>query len=61
MQLAGFGTIEVCERKALEGRNPSTGEAIKIAAQKATRGDGRLCDNTYFITNKGTQKVTNMV
>ncbi|MGM0653253.1 MAG: HU family DNA-binding protein [Bacillota bacterium] len=34
VQLAGFGTFEVRERKAREGRNPSTGETIKIAAQK---------------------------
>ncbi len=34
VQLVGFGTFEVRERKAREGRNPSTGEAIKIAAQK---------------------------
>jgi DNA-binding protein HU-beta len=34
VQLAGFGTFEVRERKAREGRNPSTGEAIKIAASK---------------------------
>jgi DNA-binding protein HU-beta len=34
VQLAGFGTFEVRERKAREGRNPSTGEAIKIAATR---------------------------
>ncbi len=34
VQLVGFGTFEVRERKEREGRNPSTGEAIKIAAQK---------------------------
>jgi len=34
VQLVGFGTFEVRERKAREGRNPSTGEAIKIAASK---------------------------
>jgi DNA-binding protein HU-beta len=33
VQLVGFGTFEVRERKAREGRNPSTGETIKIAAQ----------------------------
>jgi DNA-binding protein HU-beta len=31
--LVGFGTFEVRHRQAREGRNPSTGEAIKIAAQ----------------------------
>jgi len=34
LQLVGFGTFEVRERKEREGRNPSTGEVIKIAAQK---------------------------
>jgi DNA-binding protein HU-beta len=33
VQLVGFGTFEVRQRQAREGRNPSTGEAIKIAAQ----------------------------
>jgi len=34
VQLVGFGTFEVRHRQARDGRNPSTGEAIKIAAQK---------------------------
>ncbi len=33
VQLVGFGTFEVRKREAREGRNPSTGETIKIAAQ----------------------------
>jgi len=33
VQLVGFGTFGVRHRKAREGRNPSTGETIKIAAQ----------------------------
>lgn len=32
IQLIGFGTFETRERAAREGRNPQTGEAIKIAA-----------------------------
>ena len=32
LQLIGFGTFETRERAAREGRNPQTGEAIKIAA-----------------------------
>ncbi len=35
VQLVGFGTFEVRERQAREGRNPSTGEKISIAASKA--------------------------
>jgi DNA-binding protein HU-beta len=32
--LVGFGTFEARERQAREGRNPSTGEPIKIPATK---------------------------
>lgn len=32
--LVGFGTIEARERQAREGRNPSTGQPIKIPATK---------------------------
>jgi DNA-binding protein HU-beta len=32
--LSNFGTFEVRDRKAREGRNPSTGETIHIDAQK---------------------------
>ena len=36
VQLIGFGTFEVRERKARQGRNPrKPGEVIKIAASKA--------------------------
>ena len=35
VQLVGFGTFEVSERAAREGRNPQTGEKIKIAASKS--------------------------
>ena len=34
VQLIGFGTFEVKERAARDGRNPFTGEAIKIEASK---------------------------
>lgn len=34
VQLIGFGTFEVKERAARNGRNPKTGETIKIAASK---------------------------
>lgn len=32
VQLVGFGTFETRERAARTGRNPSTGEELKIAA-----------------------------
>ena len=35
--LTGFGTFKVVKRKARNGRNPSTGEAIKIEATKAPK------------------------
>jgi DNA-binding protein HU-beta len=35
--LVGFGTWGVSKRKARIGRNPQTGEAIKIKAKKAVR------------------------
>ena len=34
VQIIGFGTYEVKERAAREGRNPKTGETITIAASK---------------------------
>jgi DNA-binding protein HU-beta len=34
VQITGFGKFSVKERKAREGRNPQTGEKLKIAAQK---------------------------
>lgn len=34
VQLVGFGTFEVRSRKEREGRNPATGEKIKIKALK---------------------------
>lgn len=34
VQLVGFGTFEVRKRNARTGKNPRTGEAIKIPASK---------------------------
>lgn len=34
VQLIGFGTFKVAKRAARTGRNPKTGEAIKIGASK---------------------------
>ena len=34
VQLIGFGTFSVKERAARKGRNPATGETIKIKASK---------------------------
>lgn len=37
VQLVGFGTFEVSVRAAREGRNPQSGEVMKIAASKAPK------------------------
>ena len=37
VQLVGFGTFEVSERAAREGRNPQTGETMTIEASKAPK------------------------
>ena len=37
VQLVGFGTFEVSERAAREGRNPRTGETMTIAATKTPK------------------------
>ena len=37
VQLVGFGTFEVSERAAREGRNPQTGKTMKIEASKSPK------------------------
>ncbi len=37
VQLVGFGTFEVSERAERDGRNPRTGETMKIAASRMPR------------------------
>ena len=37
IQLVGFGTFEVSERAAREGRNPRSGETMTIAASKSPK------------------------
>ncbi len=37
VQLVGFGTFEVTKRSARTGRNPRTGETMKIKASKAPK------------------------
>ncbi|MCR5788650.1 MAG: HU family DNA-binding protein [Lachnospiraceae bacterium] len=37
VQLVGFGTFEVVKRQAREGRNPQTGDVMKIKASKAPK------------------------
>lgn len=37
VSLVGFGTFDISKRKARTGRNPQTGEAIKIKARKVPK------------------------
>ena len=37
VQLIGFGTFDVGKRAARTGRNPQTGETIKISASKSVK------------------------
>ena len=37
VQIVGFGTFEVSERAARDGRNPRTGEVMKIEVTKAPK------------------------
>ena len=37
IQLVGFGTFEVADRPAREGRNPKPGETMTIAASKTPK------------------------
>ena len=37
VQLVGFGTFDVLERPARQGRNPRTGTSMKIKASKAPK------------------------
>lgn len=37
IQLLGFGSFEVSKRSARTGKNPKTGEAIKIPASKSVK------------------------
>ncbi|TVQ81879.1 MAG: HU family DNA-binding protein [Micavibrio sp.] len=37
VQLIGFGTFDITKRKATKGRNPQTGEEIKIPASNQVK------------------------
>lgn len=37
IQIVGFGTFEVSERAAREGRNPQTGESMEIKASRTPK------------------------
>lgn len=37
VNISGFGTFSISERKARTGRNPKTGETIQIASSRAAK------------------------
>jgi DNA-binding protein HU-beta len=49
VRLTGFGTFDVADRTAREGRNPRTGEPMKIAASRQPK----------FKAGKGLKDVVN--
>lgn len=54
VQLIGFGSFVVTDRAAREGRNPLTGEKIKIKASKAI--GFKACAALKEAVNKGKKK-----
>ncbi|MBS0641394.1 MAG: HU family DNA-binding protein [Proteobacteria bacterium] len=54
IRMSGPGTLEVRKRPARMGRNPATGEAIKIKAGKkiAFRADKELKPNFHTLVEK---------
>lgn len=54
IQLVGFGTFEVTKRAARKGKNPQTGEAIKIPASKSPKfKPGKALKETVNTKKKG--------
>lgn len=49
VRIPDFGVFKVAKRKAREGRNPATGETIKIAASKVAK----------FTPSKGLRELLN--
>ena len=54
--LIGFGTFEVRQRSAREGRNPRTGDKIKIAATKVPAFKPGKDMKTAVAAKKGKKK-----
>ncbi|OJU74907.1 MAG: hypothetical protein BGO09_06935 [Bacteroidetes bacterium 47-18] len=55
--LIGFGTFSVSERSARTGRNPQTGEALKIAAKKLPKfSAGKALKEAVAVPKKGKKK-----
>lgn len=55
--LIGFGTFSVLERAARKGKNPQTGETIKIAAKKVAKfKPGKALAETVSMKKKAKKK-----
>ena len=54
VQVIGFGTFEVRERQAREGRNPQNGKTITIPASKspAFKAGKQLKEQVNVVVNK---------
>jgi DNA-binding protein HU-beta len=52
----GFGKFKVVERSARKGRNPQTGEAVKIAARKVLKFEAAKAMKEGLNTKKRTRK-----
>jgi DNA-binding protein HU-beta len=54
--LFGFGKFKVVERGARKGRNPRTGEAVKIAAKKVLKFEAAKAMKEGLNTKKRSRK-----
>src|ERR671916_3446772 len=58
VSIFGFGKFRVSERGARKGRNPQTGEAIKIAASKRLKFEPARAMKTALNAKRRTKKRT---
>ena len=56
VSIFGFGKFRVTERGARKGRNPKTGETIKIAASKRLKFDAASTVKTALNTKRRAKK-----
>lgn len=56
VSIFGFGKFRVAERGARKGRNPQTGEAIKIPASKNLKFDAARAMKTSLNTKRRARK-----
>ena len=56
VSIFGFGKFRVAERAARKGRNPQTGEAIKIAASKRLKFEPARAMKTALNTKRRAKK-----